>query len=208
MADSQMSQDSFNYPFPQHSQQQPQLPCPAAPYQFGQLPVQPGMRNGKLAHPLPGSYTRPPTFNPQTRSFVPSGPAAHRQIPSHGSSTSTMANKGPVKGYANGSQPSLGSGHSQAPNSASSMSQSQKGSQARKSANQANGSQSPAPSSLSKWGTPANLPPKPPPPEASSMPDSLPTNNQFSASVQPKSAGQPMPQFQNGVYSMPSAGQH
>lgn len=204
--DPQMPQDSFNYPFQQHVQQQPQAPCPAVPYQFGQLPVQSGMQSGKLAHPLPGSYTRPQAFNPQTRSFVPTGPAAHQPIPSQSGNVSPMSKKGPVKAFANGNQAALGSGPPQTQSLAPSASPNPKSSYSRKTASQAGQAQSPPASSLSKWGTPANLPPKPPPPDAPSMPDSLPTNNQFSASVQPMSAGQPMPQFQNGVYSIPSAG--
>ena len=66
-------------------------------------------------------------------------------------------------------------------------------------------------SSLSKWGTPAHLPPKPPPVDTTSLPEtqhSLPMNNQFGVSVQAQvvNGGQPMPNFQNGVYSMPGVG--
>ena len=67
------------------------------------------------------------------------------------------------------------------------------------------------PSSLSKWGTPAHLPPKPPPVDTPSLPEaqhSLPMNNQFGANVQAQvvNGGQPMPNYQNGVYTMPGAG--
>ena len=66
-------------------------------------------------------------------------------------------------------------------------------------------------SSLSKWGTPAHLPPKPPPVDTPSLPEaqhSLPMNNQFGVNVQAQvvNGGQPMPSFQNGVYSMPGVG--
>lgn len=66
-------------------------------------------------------------------------------------------------------------------------------------------------SSLSKWGTPAHLPPKPPPVDTPSLPEaqhSLPMNNQFGVNVQAQvvNGGQPMPSFQNGIYSMPGVG--
>ena len=66
-------------------------------------------------------------------------------------------------------------------------------------------------SSLSKWGTPAHLPPKPPPVDTPSLPEaqhSLPMNNQFGVNVQAQvvNGGQPMPSFQNGVYTMPGVG--
>ena len=66
-------------------------------------------------------------------------------------------------------------------------------------------------SSLSKWGTPAHLPPKPPPVDAPSLPEaqhSLPMNNQFGVNVQAQvvNGGQPMPSFHNGVYSLPGVG--
>ncbi|KAH8425742.1 putative R3H domain protein [Aspergillus melleus] len=43
------------------------------PYtQYPGQPMNPGVQNPSGAHPLPGSFTRP-SFNPQTRSFVPGG---------------------------------------------------------------------------------------------------------------------------------------
>ena len=205
--DQHLPHNGYNYPYqPQNQQQnqqhQPQYYSHPVPYQFGQLPFQPSIQNGKLAHPLPGSYTRPQAFNPQIRSFVPNGGAAYGQAsPQNQSPTPICARS------ATTSLPSTGpfsqiSTQLPMPISAQPANPHHKSSNNRKITTHTNGTHSPVQSSLSKWGTPANLPPKPPPPELPSMPDSLPTNNQFfSTNIQTMSAGQPMPHYQNGVYT-------
>ena len=80
--DQASSHQMYSNWYAQQTQQQQHFIPPSLPYQFGQLPVQPNTQNGKLAHPLPGSYTRPQTFNPQTRSFVPNGAPANPALPS------------------------------------------------------------------------------------------------------------------------------
>ena len=81
MSDQNWTQSGFSYPYLQLRQpQQGYLPqtqeqatstCgSAASYPYGQLPFQPGVQQGRTQHPLPGSYNRP-SFNPQTRPFVP-----------------------------------------------------------------------------------------------------------------------------------------
>ncbi|KAL9631947.1 MAG: hypothetical protein Q9164_005612 [Protoblastenia rupestris] len=205
----QWSQNGFAYPYPQpqpREQQQffPQA-VPSAPYQFGQLPYQPPSQSGKVQHPLPGSFTRQQTFNPQTRAFIPNGSSGHPRSPPHGNSPSTSSNHSPAMHFTNGGQFAQAPTYFPIPTSNHNASHEYKTKDNRKSATQTNGTHSPLPNSLSKWGTPANLPAKPPPPETPNMPNSLPMNNHFSAHVQPMSAGQPMPHYQNGVYSMPGA---
>ncbi|KIV99261.1 uncharacterized protein PV09_09031 [Verruconis gallopava] len=58
--------------YPQHPNQSMSSPAqtPATiPYPYGQLP-NPALQNGKVQHPLPGSFNRQ-QFNPQTQAFVP-----------------------------------------------------------------------------------------------------------------------------------------
>jgi len=216
ISDQQWPQNGFSYAYPQARDPQHFFPSmtPSAPYQYGQLPTQQG---GKMQHPLPGSYSRQQTFNPQTRAFVPNS-SIPSQMPSYGNVQSHPTTRNAAMPLVNVSQMPYGSqpqGFTQIPSMGNYNSSAEvKNHGTRKSSTQSNGHhssgpQSPAPSSLSKWGTPANLPPKPPPPEAPSMPDaqhSLPMNNQFNVNVQPLSAGQPMPHYRNGVYSRPSTG--
>ena len=205
VSDHQFSHNGYTYPYqpqnPQPAQSQQQQGFPQAiPYQFGQLPLQANVQNGKLAHPLPGSYTRPPTFNPQTRSFIPNGGAAHAKTPPNTHSPMLQGPHSPATPFSNGSQTSQASTYPPKSVLTQPVSQTHKISTNRKSTAQPNGSNSPLTSSLSKWGTPPNLPPKPPPPEMPGIPDLLPSPQQT------LSAGQPMPHYQNGVYSLPVAG--
>lgn len=223
MQDQAWPQSGYGNFVPQE-QQQPffQQATQSVPYAYGQLPCNSGSQTGKPAHPVPGSYNRS-AFNPQTRAFVPSGnsmppqpgrggneqsfPNPHlsmmRSTSSHTSDTSLYLSNPMKPPQASSHQSSsLQRDHSSNPHGVH-------GSNAgRKVPNQASStpksSNSPAPpSSLSKWGTPANLPPKPPPPATPGVPNSLPMNNQFGIHVQAVNGGQPMPSFQNGVYSMP-----
>ena len=227
MSEQQWTTSLYTSPYQPVNPQPPVYPStsPTVPYPYGQLPFQPVQQNGRPAHPLPGSYSRP-AFNPQTRAFVPSGnlvpPPNNGFLNSNGlhanghaasmmrSGSMTFSNSGghspvpqqpsfPSVQYSAPYQEQLpkayGSGNRKGPNQ----------SQPSASTNDTGGHQS----SLSKWGTPANLPPKPPPPQTASLPDgqhALPTNNQFGVNMQIVNGGQPMPSFQNGIYSMPGIG--
>ena len=226
MSDQQWPQNGFPYVYQRPREQQQYYPAPmldqapattmhSIPYQYGQLPYQPNVQSGRAQHPLPGSYTRQP-FNPQTRAFVPGSGNMPTAMPYGGRSNEPSA-RGPGTAFANGNQIAPYGQHSDfyshmnsVPTSGSSNpAQDPKSYGTRRTTSHTSGPQSPVPNSLSKWGTPAHLPPKPPPPETPSMPEvqhSLPSNVHASMNIQPISNGQPMPSFQNGVYTMPGAG--
>ncbi|MCJ1379087.1 hypothetical protein MMC17_002187 [Xylographa soralifera] len=185
---------------PYHQQIQQQIPVPPTTtastqsYPYGQLPFQSSPQSNRTQHPLPGSYNRQ-NFNPQTRAFVPGNtsflspqPAAvsadlsgYRPIPSY-QPTSNMTSYG-SQSLANLHVP-FGSQPGQYAQNLTSPSYSQ-----RKSSGQTTRSQSPGQSSLSTWARPENLPPKPPPSEASTK------------AYSSHQAGLNMPKFQNGTYT-------
>ena len=225
MSDQQWAQMPYQYAH-QHQQrnQQQFLPPqsqdrgpiqnnPTVPYQYGQLPVQPQFPGSRNAHPLPGSYNRQQAFNPQIRSFVPSSiPQAppHGNRPNEQMTTSQLNVSMSSQGVAS-SMPSgpLGQPISLLQFGSFNQPVETKSHTPRKGqSNSSNESQLPSQSSLAKWGTPATLPPKPPPPATPSAPEgrhSLPQNVPAPhTNIQVLSNGQPMPTFQNGVYSMPS----
>ena len=219
---SQMSDQQWpsNYPNPYHlagsaqnSYQQHSLPqtpanvpmpsMPTTPYQYGQLPYQPGVPNGRPQHPLPGSYNRQ-AFNPQTRAFIPSNGFSPQQA-SYATRPGEVTGYGPRPGLPNGNGPLPGQPQTlhptmhQVPQSGHFMSSfPTTPHSARKSSNQTPRSQSPGQNTLSKWATPANLPPKPPPLEIANL-SSI-------ANIQNINGGQGMPTFQNGTYSKPGNG--
>lgn len=225
-SDQQWPQNSFPYVYSRPREQQQYYSAPmldqapattmhSIPYQYGQLPYQPNVQGGRAQHPLPGSYTRQP-FNPQTRAFVPGSSNMPTAMP-YGCRSNESTARGASTTLANGNQIAPYSQHSEfysqnapVPTSGSfNPPQDPKSYGTRKTTSHTSGPQSPVPNSLSKWGTPAHLPPKPPPPEIPSLPEvqhSLPSNVHASMNIQPISNGQPMPSFQNGVYSMPGAG--
>ena len=215
MSDQGWAQNGYPYSYQQSAQtpqsyspqmhhRSPVAGIPSVPYQFGQLPYQPHSPQGKPPHPLPGSYNRQ-AFNPQTRAFVPSSgfnPQASQYggIPSDGVMRSPMS-------FQSGSSTSPYGKQAATYQQSNSYPKSSVANSTPRTSSQQN---SPQPSSLAKWGTPANLPPKPPPPEAPAMPESLPTNPTSMygpISVQPMIHGQPMPTYQNGVYGMPGGNQ-
>ena len=185
---------------PYHQQIQPQMSvtstttASAQSYPYGQLPFQSNAQSSRTQHPLPGSYNRQ-NFNPQTRAFVPSNvsfvppqPAvtpvdipSYRPIPTY-QPTSGITSYG-QKPLANLHVP-FGSQSGQYAQSLISPPYSQ-----RKSSGPVTRSQSPGQSSLSTWARPENLPPKPPPSEASTK--------AYSANQ----GGHNMPKFQNGTYT-------
>ena len=223
MPEQQWSTNGYSNPYQQQPRVQQQMYFPAPqdrnmvtsvptiPYQYGQLPYQTNMSESRNAHPLPGSYNRQ-SFNPQTRSFVPSmmngnsapsplnylvNDAASSTVPSsYMNSTSTSVSV---------SQSSTPGQHSVMPQFGS-FTQDLKTPVLRKTVPQPNNQPGSAQSSLAKWGTPANLPPKPPPPEAPSISEgqhALPQNVPSHTNIQIMNNGQPRPIFQNGIYSIP-----
>ncbi|KAI9712561.1 MAG: hypothetical protein M1812_006870 [Candelaria pacifica] len=165
-----------------HQYQPPAGMPPQTNYPYGQLPSVGSADYGQ--HPLPGSYNRQ-MFNPQTQSFVPSngytGLSGSRPNSQH--YPSSMAS--PPLNYYSGNQASLRL-QSNAPTSSRSS-----GYSSPQSGQVNNGRYSTSvqensytgittaanpqsnQSSLSKWGTPSHLPPKPPPPQAPPFVDSL-----------------------------------
>jgi hypothetical protein len=229
MCDQQWQPNSYPYPYarPRDQQQYHQPPildqAPAASihpvsYPYGQLPYQATLPGGRTQHPLPGSYTRQ-AFNPQTRAFVPNAGVAP-QVPSFGARGYDSTTRGPGAPFAIGTDMApyapAATSYSQLPSTSLSStfnpSSDSKGYGSRtKSSVQANGAQSPVLNSLSKYGAPAHLPPKPPPPETPSLPDAqhaLPSSVHAAVSIQLLTNGQSMPSFQNGIYSMPGVGDH
>ena len=223
MSDQHWPQNSFlasaQYPLlngqqaiyqPQGSLQMPSHTTPAnmsaGTYQFGQLPLQSNPQSARSQHPLPGSYQRQ-VFNPQTRAFVPSTtsfvppqptvyPSRPAEIPSYRPNQGFQVSAGMTPFV----QPSMANlqtlnltQHGQYGPTASTQGYSTVQAQ-RKSTGHTPVSQSPGQSSLSKWARPENLPPKPPPSEASSR--------QNSGAY----GGQGMPKFLNGTYSKPTNG--
>ena len=226
MAEQQWSHNQYAYPYQQPRDQPQYLPPPmqnqnpmlamqSVTYPFGQLPLQPNSHGLKAQHPLPGSY-KSQAFNPQTRAFVPNNGSNFPPMMHQTHNSNHPMGHTPVTSFQNSNQYS--GYNQQAPcylsmapmpiSSNPSHNHESKNHSTRKTSAQSNATQSPVPNSLSKWGTPAHLPPKPPPPENPSVPEgqhSLPLNNQFNVNLQPINGGQPMPNFHNGVYSMPSA---
>ncbi|KAI4142626.1 MAG: hypothetical protein LQ340_007281 [Diploschistes diacapsis] len=152
------------------------------PYPYGQLPYQHHAPGNMNAHPVPGSYNRQ-TFNAQSQVFVP-GASGYLTAGTDHSNRQNNNMTSPQGGSQGGMSfsypmPQMPQNHLVSPLVASSSSS------PRKVSNQSSQSQSPgASSTISKWGTPSTLPPKPPPPANQLMPSSMPT-------------------FQNGTYSQP-----
>ena len=219
--DQPWSPNGVSYPYQQLRNQQPVYPSqmhdrppavgmPTVPYQYGQLPYQPNALGGKAPHPLPGSYNRQ-VFNPQTSAFVPGTGFVSPQT-NYGSRTLSNGSQTQPYGQQFGTYLQTSSAPSMpfmspVPGLGPFVSgQDPKSHGMRKSSSQTNDSQSPGQNSLSKWGTPAHLPPKPPPPDVPSMPNSqhaLPANIHANTNLQSMSNGQSMPSSQNGIYTMP-----
>lgn len=175
------------------------------PYQYPQVQNQaynPVMQNSAAQHPLPGSFNRPP-FNPQTRSFVPGGSSPVRypgkvQQPSVNSPymkpqghkpqpwTPPQDNQGYSAQLTQNPHP-----HPNKPNMPTiqpSYIPSQRGPPVTQ-------------DSITKWGTPSHLPPKPPPSEVPSefdvkdRPPTLPTQSQsqsYPPNVPPHNKSSPL----------------
>ena len=174
---------------PQTPQSVQQLPANNAnnlspPYAYGQLPQQTHSPGHRSPHPVPGSYNRS-SFNAQSRVFVPGesgfvSPGVVDKSGQHNNYRSPAQAVVPGNTVFNQPMPSMPPQNQFVPPLGGSTSGSP-----RKVSSQTSQSQSPLPSTISKWGTPATLPPKPPPPANQHMPNSMPT-------------------FQNGTYSKPT----
>ena len=222
MSDQQWQHNGYNYQVPpMRDSQQFMIPSmnnqmsmanvQTIPYQYGQLPVQNTIPGSKPQHPLPGSY-KSQSFNPQTRAFIPNGrprppTTAHPSSNSTPNMTQPIAGNSPYFSPYTQQIPSYPQMPSMSIPQPANFGNETKSLGSRNNSAQTNGQQSPAQSSLSKWGTPAHLPPKPPPP-AHNLPEgqhSLPLNNQFNVNVHMMNGGQPMPTYHNGVWSLPGA---
>ena len=174
---------------------QPQAPQPvqqtpvsntnnlSVPYAYGQLPYQSPSPSNRDAHPVPGSYNRQ-TFNAQSRVFVPGESGFISSSAGQSSPQSNSMGQAPVTPQAGTGfgYPTPRGPHSQllTPSGHSNSSS------PRKSSSRNSQNQSPGASTISKWGTPSTLPPKPPPPASQ------------------HNVSNSMPTFQNGTYSKPT----
>ena len=185
----------FSVPHSQAQGMHIQNNVPPMSYPYGQLPPQHNMHGAHSQHPLPGSYNRQ-AFNPQTQAFVPANGVMPLQTGQYMSSPGGSAQYGfrpnmpPLNGMVSYTQsnymiPLPMPRSNNIPINTT-----------RKTSPRKDHSQTPAQSTLSKWATPANLPPKPPPPET---PGSL-----SGLSLPNMTSGQGMPSFQNGTYTQAS----
>ena len=199
--------NAYSLPFHPQEHQGQHIHQPHLAFHASQTPHPHNTMNGHGMNVTPSNYARPPaSFNPQTRSFVPNGAAPINSVHQSVGAAMNLSNGNPNKPNTNGNHLPQNPLHQPTP-----FINSKENSRAglnRKHTLHANGASSPSTSSLAKWAAPATLPAKPPPPDAPLMPESLPVNNQFNHKPQTVSAGQPMPQFHNGVYSMPGGRQH
>ena len=183
-------------------------------YPYGQVPNQPfnpAMQNPAAQHPLPGSFNRAP-FNPQTRSFVPGGNSPGRYS---GNVPQPQVNPQYMK-------PQVHKPHQWTPPQEtpsypiqipSNSLPNNKPPMLNTPPNYIPGHRGPpvTQDSIAKWGTPAHLPPKPPPSEvthefdiknrpstlpAQSYPNNVPTNK---ASPLVVSAGTSLPKSSGGL---------
>ena len=127
------------------------------PQQYGQMPTQFGMTSPMSPQPqIPSNYNRS-LFNPQTRSFIPGGPgtrpkAGRKKNSSATSNQPQSRNSSGTKSYASGTP------------SATTMLPLRGPAQELHHSNLTFSSRGPSEESLQKkYGTPANLPKKPPP---------------------------------------------
>jgi hypothetical protein len=171
-----------------------QGPAPGT-YPYGQFPVP--TFNGKPnrnQHPIPGSYQRP-QFNPQSQAFIPGGrnmpyqmgmhngpqmmngysnyplsPAQMAQIPRPSPPTASSATFGPAFGMIHSGPNNVNSSPPNQPNFSS-----QTAAQLRGGEGQDSGLSSQ--SSIAKYGTPSNLPARPPPTQQQPPKFALPGHN-------------------------------
>lgn len=134
-------------------------------YPYGKLP-NPAITNGKFnkdQHPIPGSYNRPQQFNPNSQSFIPiSQQQASSKEALHDSSSSTVKLANSRFVHSQFTPVPCSSPPKRRPESTSALNTDTQG--------LANPLPQPisvldtSQSTIAKWGIPAHLPPKPPPP--------------------------------------------
>jgi hypothetical protein len=142
-------------------------------YRYGQLPNPPIPGSHDTQHPIPGSFNRQ-NFNPQTQSFVPgtfpaNQPQAFRGSPQRQAGVvqpgSSPASFNLSRQASNNSLPANYSSHAPQMNVGNYQAPANNNNKGRPYSTSPHTWQPPSgASSLSKWGTPAHLPPKPPPP--------------------------------------------
>ena len=193
---SQWSQPYYQSPYPGPIAQQPSpsnrqqqlnncmYPVSSVPYPYGQLPSLPGRSNYQNQHPLPGSFNRQ-SFNPKTQSFIPGNVFPANPSLSYGPQPypTITSSRGPVHPHTSQAplnMPRQGL-HNTRPTPFTAPPPVARISSKNFTVHSAT-SQSPQvqeQNSLSKWGTPSHLPPKPPPPQMPNFMDSqrsLPPN--------------------------------
>jgi hypothetical protein len=178
-------------------------------YPFGQFPSPAFNANPtRHQHPIPGSYQRP-QFNPQSQSFIPNGPNMPFAMPSNVGGPQTMNNYGGYQMPGNTqmshqmprlSPPSANTSNFGSPghmnNTSASVSSSSPSGQPASTQNPS----VPAQSSIAKYGTPSNLPARPPPTQQSAPKFNLAGHNIGPLSRTPSN---PLPPFpSNGVLSV------
>ncbi|KAJ4294255.1 hypothetical protein N0V90_007945 [Kalmusia sp. IMI 367209] len=182
-----------------------QGPGPGA-YPYGQFP--PPTFNGKPnrnQHPIPGSYQR--QFNPQSQAFIPTGRAPPYQMGVHNGpqgmngynnyqmAPAQMAHQMPRPSPPTGSPQTFGSSHmmqgaNPMPNNSNPSPSNQPPPSSHASAQQDSGL--PSQSSIAKYGTPSNLPARPPATQQQPPKFTLPGHNFPTA---PRLPSNPMPPF-------------
>lgn len=196
-------QQSFSYqPQQHHSSVQPAC---SVPYPYGQLPSHPGRPNYQNQHPLPGSFNRQ-AFNPKTQSFIPGSGFPVNPTLGYGSQPYTATTSSRGQGHPHSSQAPMNvprqALHNTYPTSFT-VQPPVVPISSKTFTNHSTTGQSPqaqGQSSLSKWGTPSHLPPKPPPPQMPNFMESqrsLPPNIYAAAAAQ--ASGQNTQSIQPGV---------
>jgi len=177
----------------------------SVPYPYGQLPTHPGRLNYQNQHPLPGSFNRQ-AFNPKTQSFIPgSGFPGNPTLP-YGPQPYPTTTSSRGQGHLHPGQAPMTMPRHALPNTYPTsftvplpvVPIGNKTFPTHSSTGQS--PQAQGQSSLSKWGTPSHLPPKPPPPQLPNYMESqrsLPPNIYAAAASQAN--GQSTQSIQHGV---------
>ncbi|KAI9673298.1 MAG: hypothetical protein M1829_004363 [Trizodia sp. TS-e1964] len=180
---------------------------PYGQYPYGQLPSVNYANNPPInyQHPIPGSFNRH-AFNPQTQSFIPGGVMPNNQptyyrSPVQGSSPNISPHQSHFNNnYRMQRQGSNNSSALTSPHLVQANVTSYPTSNAPPSNYTSNPAKTPNPnpypvqSTISKWGTPSHLPPKPPPPQSMT-----PLNQTAMYQNAPRLSYPPIPQGNSGT---------
>lgn len=165
-------------------------PASSVPYPYGQLPSHAGRSNYQNQHPLPGSFNRQ-SFNPKTQSFIPGSGFPVSSTLGYGPQPYSNATSSRGQGHPHPSQAPLNMPrqglHNTYPTPFTAAPSVVPINSKSFSNHSATGQLPQGQSSLSKWGTPSHLPPKPPPPQMPNFIDSqrsLPPNIYAAAASQ------------------------